>query len=121
MFPHIDGAHDEEKETLSAKNVYSVNCEIDEICVVINFLRSSDFLWKLSTNHPKCDFNSKHKELNCYFCHVRSSLLRLNVHRIKGPKSLKPYEFISQLFRYEKLRWDWRLKKMILQVSLQIP
>ena len=91
----IDGANDLEEETLSATNVYSVNCEIYEIHLVINFLRSFVFLWKLSTNHPKCDFNTKHKELNCFFCNVRSSLLRLNVKRMKGPKSLKPYEFIS--------------------------
>ena len=58
-----------------------------------------------------CEYNSKHKELNCFFCNVRSSCLRISAERKKGPKSLKVFEFVFQMFRFEKLGWDWRSKK----------
>ena len=46
-----------------------------------------------------------------FFCNLRSSFLRLSAERKKGPKSLKLYEFVFQLFRYEKLHWNWQLQK----------
>ena len=107
----FDGGDDSEIDGISAKKVYAVNCVIDEICIVSNFLRSCSFLWTLSSSHERCEYNSKHREWNCFFCNVRSSCIRLHTERTKGPKSLKLYEFTFQLFQYEKLSWNWELQK----------
>ena len=47
--------------------------------------------------------------MSCAFCFFRSCSLRLNDKRKKGPKGLKLYEIVHQLFKYEdKLGWNWR-------------
>ena len=110
MILQCDGGNDLKDSSL-VKRVYAVNCEIEEISTILNFVRSLDFIWIISSSHELCDFNSKHKELNCYFCHLRSSCLRLGAERKKGPKSIKVYEFVYQLWQYEKLSWDWSTQK----------
>ena len=116
MILQFDGGDDTNKSF--TKKIYAVNCEIDEICIVSNFFRSCDFLWILGAGHEKCEYNSKHKEWNCFFCNVRSSFLRLSAERKKGPKSLKLYEFVFQMFRYEKLAWNWQLQKQDVAVFI---
>ena len=111
LIPQFDGGNDECIDKMSLKKVYAVNCEIDEISVVANFLRSCHFLWRLSYNHELCEYNAKHKEMNCFLCNVRSSCLRLSEERKKGPKSLKLYEFVFQIFRIDKLGWNWRFQR----------
>ena len=59
-------------------------------------------------SHCLCEFDQKQPEQNCFFCHMRSSCLRLNTTRTKGPRSLKLVEFTSHLFNYETLGWNWR-------------
>ena len=49
------------------------------------------------------------KTVNCFFCHMRSSCLRLSAPRGYGPKSLKAVEFSSQLNQYQHLLgWNWQ-------------
>ena len=67
LIPQFDGGNDEEMSIISSKKLYAVNCEIDEVSIVANFIRSCDFLWKLSKSHELCEYNSKHKEMNCFF------------------------------------------------------
>ena len=59
--PQFDGGNDENTNKISTKKVYAVNCEIKEISVVINFMTSCTFLWRLSCGHEMCEYNSKHK------------------------------------------------------------
>ena len=89
------------------KNIFSVNCELEELVVIMNFFRSFQFIWKLTTQHTLCTFEKKGD--NCFFCLMRSSCLRLNAYRSYGPKSLKVVEIASQMHKYESfLNWDWR-------------
>ena len=69
------------------KKIFSVNCEIEEIIEVITFFRSYNFIWKALTCHQLCT-------TDCFFCNMRSTCLRLNAQRGRGPKSLKIMEFI---------------------------
>ena len=43
---------------------------------------------------------------NCFFCHMRSSCLRLRREYLKGPKYIKVNEFTSQLGQFEP---HWRV------------
>ena len=113
MISQLDGQTDmessgeEEQEEEIKKNVFSVNCEIREISYLMNFFRSFDCLWRSKLTHCLCE--SDQKESSCFFCSMRSSCLRLNGQRTKGPRNLKMLEFISQLHQYQtNFGWDWR-------------
>ena len=97
----LDGANDKDTDV---KAVYSINCTESEITNLINFIRNFDLLWEHGENHGQCNFNH-----DCFYCHVRSSIFRLNGLRKKGPKGLKLNEYISQLKQYEeKYETNWR-------------
>ena len=86
------------------KTLFAVKCEERNLVELISFFRSFDFLWNSLTCHKLCLI-----EKNCFFCHIRSSFLRLKMSRGRGPKSLKVIEFISQLNQYQEfLGWNWR-------------
>ena len=87
----------------------NLNSEISEIICILNFFRACDFLWKTS-NHPLCESDTKSVSEACFYCYMRSSCLRLNQKRSKGPRSIKLIEFTSQLPQYQdKLGWNWML------------
>ena len=104
--PQLDGCDDfdlSEKGNME-KQIYGVNCEINEIIQLINFVRSFNFLWISTDSHWLC---SLHQE--CFFCYMRSTCLRLRKEREKGPKMVQLNEFVNQLFQYESLLgWNWR-------------
>jgi len=109
----FDGADDENESTNRninlQKEVYAVNCEINEVSTVANFLRTCFHIWCHAKDHELCEFHVKHKEMSCTYCFIRSCSSRLNEKRKKGPKGLKLYEFVYQLFKYQdKLEWNWR-------------
>ena len=113
VIPQFDGGNDSEssqEEKIIEKSVFAINCENQEITTLLNFFRNCDFLWKSMSNHSLCQFDQKDSESNCFFCNMRSSCLRLNSPRAKGPKSLKLVEFTSQMFHYENQGWNWREK-----------
>jgi hypothetical protein len=92
-----------EDEVMLKKKIFSVHCEIKDIAQVITFFRGLSFVWKSLTGHKMCQ-----SSLNCFFCHMRSSCLRLSAQRGYGPKSLKVIEFSSQLDQYQTiLGWNW--------------
>ena len=66
----LDGADDKETDV---KSVFSIKCEENGITNLINFIRSFDILWEYGENHGPCTYNQ-----DCFYCHVRSSILRLN-------------------------------------------
>jgi hypothetical protein len=109
--PQCDGGNDSTlsyDEEIIEKKVLAINCEIDEITCLVNFFRSCNFLWSSMFDHCLCKFDVKQPDNNCFFCHMRSSCLRLNAGRSKGPRSIKLVEFTSQLFQYKNYGWDWR-------------
>ena len=111
LIPQFDGGIDlvsSSDEEIIEKQLFAVNCEMQEVSNLTNFLRSFNFVWSLLHDHQLCIPDQKKPELNCFFCHMRSSLLRLNTKRSKGPKSLKLVEFVSQLVHYQSLDWNWR-------------
>ena len=91
--PQFDGNINgsSEDDQIVNKTIYSINCEMTEIIEVITFLRSFDFYWKYLENHKLCE--PKKSAEQCFFCHMRSSCLKLNNQRSKGPRSLKIIEF----------------------------
>ena len=106
--PQFDGNMSEsgEDDQIVNKTMYSINCEMSEIIQVITFFRSFDFYWKYLENHKVCEPNKSAE--NCFLCHMRSSCLRLNNQRSKGPRSLKIIEFTSQLNLFKStLGWNW--------------
>ena len=111
VIPQLDGGIDSEsslEEDTIVKNVFSINCEVKEITLLINFFRSNQFLWNSLQSHSLCTFDQHQKEHNCFLCHLRSSCLRLNSERTLGPKGLKVVEFASQLPQYEVHGWNWK-------------
>ena len=57
--------------------------------------------------HTFCKSDSLTED--CFYCYLRSSCLRLNLPRSKGPKAVKLIEFISQLPQYEtEIKWNWK-------------
>ena len=97
----------EKGKALIKKSIFSVNCEMNEITQLITFFRSFNFVWKTLKEHKICD--QKLSGENCFFCHMRSSCLRLNASRGRGPKGLKISEFSSELDQYQSLLgWNWR-------------
>ena len=107
QFDGSDGSYSYDESKLE-KTIFSINCEIDEIVHLINFLRSSNVMWILQTSHKLCSLDAA-----CFFCCTRSSCLRLRKTRPKsGPKSLKINEYICQLDQYTSiLQWNWRHNK----------
>ena len=79
-----------------AKMIFAVNCERVELIQLVNFLRSLNTLWLSSSRHRLCKV-----EAGCFYCHIRSSFLRLRLERQKGPFALKLNEFVCQIGRYE--------------------
>ena len=109
--PQFDGGNDSESsidEGKIEKNVFAINCEIDEITHLVNFFRGCNFLWESLMSHCICNNDQKQTENNCFFCHMRSTCIRLNTKRTKGPRSLKLFEFSSQLLQYKINGWSWR-------------
>ena len=113
VIPQFDGGNDSDDADLVSqfdalrKDVYAVNSEIAEITTLVNFFRGCDYLWKNVKIHQMCRPESMTEV--CIFCYMRSSCLRLNLHRSKGPKSVKLVEFISLLPKFETdLGWNWR-------------
>ena len=103
--PQLDGHNSEssDDESLAKKKLYSISCEVKELTQVISFFRPKDFLWKSLTCHRLCT------KSDCFLCHMRSTCLRLNVERGRGPKNLKIIEFCSQLNQLQsKLGLNWR-------------
>ena len=111
----VDGGVDEDEALVSneafIRKVYAANCEIPEVSMMANFLRNCTHIWNTGEEHGLCEFSGKHKEMSCIFCFFRSCCLRLNTERKKGPKSLKLYEIAHQLFKFDRLKWDWRQNK----------
>ena len=110
VIPQLDGANEDETvqtKEIFEKSVFAISCEINEISLLLNFFRHFDLLWKPTNSHFLCKYD---QERNCLFCHLRSSCLRLNSKRSKGPKRLKLVEFTSQLNQYQdRLGWNWRI------------
>ena len=78
-----------------------------DIIQVLTFFRGFDFIWKSLPCHKMC--SQKSLDENCFYCHMRSSMIRLSASRGRGPKSLKLIEFTSQLKQYQSLLgWNWR-------------
>ena len=113
FIPQLDGSINLDAIEYSKpfKTIYAVNCEIIEVSILINFFRSAHPLWEALKEHELCIFDKKNTQLGCFICHFRSSCLRLNVERKRGPKSLRPYEFICQLDKYNRMNWNWTLQK----------
>jgi hypothetical protein len=110
QIPQFDGGNDSQSsydEEIIEKKVLAINCEIDEISRLVNFFRSCNFLWSSMFDHCLCKFDPKQPENNCFYCHMRSSCVRLSTVRSKGPRSIKLVEFTSQLFQYQNYGWDW--------------
>ena len=93
----IDGFDDFEEDKKIAKNIFAINCEQAEVIGLVTFFRSFNNLWLNSEFHVLC-----HVEESCFFCHIRSSILRLRQERTKGPFAIKLNEFVSQIGLYEE-------------------
>ena len=92
--PQLDGCDEfdlSEKGNME-KQIYGVNCEINEIIQLINFFRSFNFLWISTDSHWLCSVPQE-----CFFCYMRSTCLRLRKEREKGPKMVQLNEFVNQL------------------------
>ena len=103
----LDGnvSESSEDEKIFLKSLFSVKCETKEITQLLTFFRSFDLIWRSLASHKLCSTSDG----NCFFCHMRSSCLRLRATRGRGPKSLKLIEFTSQLTKYQSvLGWNWR-------------
>ena len=107
LIPQIDGLEDEvtdDEAELANLRLYGVKCEEVQIIQMLNFFRSFDLLWRHNEEHQLCNPKS-----NCFYCHMRSSMLRLTSDRRKGPKVLKMNEIVSQLNQYEEIQQiNWR-------------
>ena len=118
--PQLDGhlsdaSEDEENIT---KKIFSVNCETNEIIQVVTFFRSFDFFWNILASHKLC--STKSSDQKCFFCHMRSSCIRLRASRGRGPKGLKLVEFTSQLNQYQSFEdWNWRDNKADLPTFIE--
>ena len=79
--PQTDGFDetDEIDGKKQAKMIFAINCEREEIITLINFLRSLNHLWLFSKEHSLCTLDA-----SCYFCHLRSTFLRLRIEREKA-------------------------------------
>ena len=101
----VDGSNDVKNASEINKYIYSINCEVEELVVCINFFRGLDNLWNSYTDHHLCEMKFKD---DCFFCLFRSMQFRLNTRREKGPRGLKPLEIVTLLPIYEKeLKWAW--------------
>ena len=97
--PQYDGLDDESSTmeiTEKIKTVFGINCENEGIIQLISFVRSFNFLWIACRSHPLCFIG-----VACFFCNIRSSVLRLRQERNKGPFLLKLNEFICHIDQYE--------------------
>ena len=104
----VDGNDDIPEEDFNPNSIYSVNCEHRELITWINFLRSIRCIWR-KADHLMCAFGLAKNISPCFFCLIRSSCLRLSNRGQKGPKSLKPYEALSQLDQFERNGGDqWK-------------
>ena len=101
LFLQVDGNDDLsefEDDIPIPSNLYTINYEDQKICTWINFFRGFDFIWKTVNNHSMCNLRKLEKGFkNCFYCVMRSACLRLSNRGNRGPKSLKPYEVISQI------------------------
>ena len=103
--PQLDGNISDE-EPQYTKAIFSINCDTEPIVHVISFFRSLMFIWDSLSCHALCSEKSSQKR---FFCHMRSSSIRLAASRVKGPKSLKMLEVVSQLDQLEIiLGWKWK-------------
>ena len=97
----IDDLSDSSSEieyTEPSKSVFGINCEHKEIIQLMNFFRSFNVLWLCSEDHNLCWLDEE-----CFFCHIRSSILRLRQKREKGPFLLKMSEFICLISKYDDI------------------
>ena len=107
-----------EDEERIKKSMFSINCASEEVTQLVTFFKSFNFVWETIDWHNLCRYKSL--EESCFFCHMRSSCLRLNGERLKGPKSLKINEFVSQLDKYKTfLGWDWNLNANNLPIFIR--
>ena len=107
--PQLDGnvSESSEDEIKIIKSLFSVKCEVKDIIQILTFFRGLNFIWKSLPCHKMC--SQKSSDENCFYCHMRSSMIRLSASRGRGPKSLKLIEFTSQLKQYQSLLgWNWR-------------
>ena len=120
--PQLDGNVSESSEDENIiKKLFSVKCETRGIIQVLTFFRSLDFIWNSLSCHKLCSTKSSGE--NCFFCHMRSSCLRLRATRGRGPKSLRLIEFTSQLNQYKSmLGWNWmeNLTDLMLEQQLKL-
>jgi len=86
--------NESEEDIGGVKTLFAVNCEIDELIHIVSFFRSCHFLWGSVVHHSLCTEKMTEK---CFLCNMRSSLLRLNSTRKKGPKTLKMIEMLSEI------------------------
>ena len=98
----LDGNFSEkdDEDVTDLSNIYSINCERDEVIVLVSFFRSFDFIWNSLTSHKLCSTQAK-KE--CFFCYMRSSCKRLNCIRGKGPRNLKMIEMLSEFNQLDSI------------------
>ena len=109
-FLQVDGNDDlKDSKTIEPidKHTYALNCEDRSVVLLLNFIRNFYPLWSLIYIHPLCDFQNGVNSANCFFCLVRSLCIRLNEKRFKGPKNVKPFEFVFQLSKYDVDGWKW--------------
>ena len=105
MDGHVSESSEDGSKIL--RTLFSVNCDMNEIAQVLTFFRGLDFIWDSNSCHKICLL--KPLSENCFFCHMRSSCLRLCTSRGRGPKSWKTIEFICQLPQYQsQLGWNWQ-------------
>ena len=107
MIPQVDGeVGNSSEDEVNIKKIFAVNSECEEINQSLSFFRGFSSIWKLFENHKLCPESSTNP---CFFCHMRSTFLRLVSSRGRGPKSLKVVEVISQLDQYQThLGWNWK-------------
>ena len=98
----LDGNNDisSSRDSQDIRTIYAINCETREIINLMNLFRSFNLLWSSSQWHSLCEM-----EKGCFYCHMRSSCVRIHQEREKGPKSLKVNEFTTQLYHFGS---NWR-------------
>jgi hypothetical protein len=111
LIPQLDGhseIHNTKEKVPSCLN--SINCESQNVVTWITFFRSFDFLWKGNKEHCKCSLNLREENsAPCFFCLMRSTCARLSNRGKTGPKSIKPYDIVSELEQFKSidgLNWN---------------
>ena len=114
--PQIDGNISEDGNEDVSK-IFAINIDKDQILQLTSFFRSFKSVWQSFKCHQLCD---ETLHVKCFFCCMRSSYLRLNAMRRKGPKSLKLVEMLLQLNQLETiLDWKWKENTELLSIFIE--